>query len=304
LSSQYHAHLRATHGGAPLSGRERLTRTATTMTRTGRALALRAVKASAALADRVRPPGRGVVVLSYHRVGADSGLEVDLPVGLFEAQMSFLAASGRVSSLGDALHVLACADPPPRDPVVVTFDDGTADFAERALPVLERHRVPATLYVATDYVERRQRFPHDGVPISWDALRDTRSSGLITVGSHTHTHAVMDRLSLAEAEDEVERSAGLVEERLGVPALDFAYPKGVLGSGAAQTAVRRRFRSAALARVGPNPYGRTDPHLLTRSPIQAGDGMRWFVRKVEGGLALEGTLRRVLNGRRYSGATT
>src|SRR3546814_1085787 len=66
---------------------------------------------------------------------------------------------------------------------------------------------------------------------------------------------------LAEAEQEVDRSAGLVENRLGVPALDFAYPKGVLGSRAAQTAVRRRFRSAALATVGVNPYGRTDPHL-------------------------------------------
>ncbi|MGH9013479.1 MAG: hypothetical protein ACRDZ1_06035, partial [Acidimicrobiia bacterium] len=69
-------------------------------------------------------------------------------------------------------------------------------------------------------------------------------------------------------------------------------------------AVRRRFRSAALGAVGANPYGRTDPYRLARSPIQRADGMRWFARKVDGGMSLEGTLRRALNRRRYSGAIT
>jgi hypothetical protein len=96
---------------------------------------------------------------------------------------------------------------------------------------------------------------------------------------------------------------GLIEERLGVRAAHFAYPKAVPGSPAADTAVRRRFVSAAVGGNRANPYGNTDPFRLARSSIQLSDGMRWFKRKVDGGMALEDSFRRLLNRRRYAGAT-
>ena len=272
---------------------------------TAKARLARTVKNLAATADRVRGPRPGVVVLIYHRVGGGSGLEVDLPVELFAAQMELLAGEGRVVTLDAALAALdGPSAPPGRDPVVITFDDGTADFAEHAMPVLERHGVPATLYVATSFVEDQKPFPADGTPLTWAALGDAVSTGLLTVGSHTHTHALLDRAAPDVVDDELSRSVELIGERLGVSAEHFAYPKANAGSPAAERAVRARFRSAALAGTRPNPYGRTDPYRLARSPIQVADGMEWFRRKSEGGMALEDTLRRLLNRRRYAGATT
>jgi peptidoglycan/xylan/chitin deacetylase (PgdA/CDA1 family) len=268
-----------------------------------RLLVQRVVKTAASAADRLQPRRRGVVILSYHRVGARSGLQVDLPADLFDEQMSELAAEGRTMDLDDALSLLEDPVPPATDPVVVTFDDGTADFVEVALPILERHRVPAVLYVATDFIERAREFPHGGTPASWAALADALSTGLVTVGSHTHTHALLDRVPLSDAEDELDRSRGLIGERLGVEAEHFAYPKAVTGTAAAEAAVRERFRSAALAGTRPNRYGRADRYRLTRSPIQVGDGLRWFRRKAAGGMALEGALRQVLDHRRYAGRT-
>lgn len=269
-----------------------------------RAWALRAVKVTAAGVDRLSPPRRGVVFLIYHRVGRASDLESELSVSAFDEQMTYLAATGRAVAIDDALTVLEASTPPKQDPVVVTFDDGTADFVEQAVPTLERHQVPAILYLATDYVESQRSFPNDGTPVTWPALRDAMSTGLISVGSHTHTHAVLDQASGADADDELDRSIGLIRDRLGVDAQHFAYPKGVSGSPSAEAAVRARFRSAALGVTRPNPYGRTDVYRLARSPIQASDRMRWFERKADGGMALEGTLRRLLNARRYAGATT
>jgi hypothetical protein len=78
----------------------------------------------------------------------------------------------------------------------------------------------------------------------------------------------------------------------------------VAGSPAADQAVRARFRSAAVAGTRPNPFGATDPYALARSPVQRSDGLRWFERKVAGGMALEDALRRLLNRRRYASATT
>jgi peptidoglycan/xylan/chitin deacetylase (PgdA/CDA1 family) len=214
--------------------------------------------------------------------------------------MALLADEGRAKTLDEALDLLRGGVVPERDPVVVTFDDGTADFAERAAPVFLRYGIPVVLYVATAFVEHQWSFPHNGVPLSWAALRDLVATGLVTVGSHTHTHALLDRTD-GSAAAELDQSIGLIEDRLGVEARHFAYPKGVEGSSFAAAAVRHRFTSAALSDVGVNRYGRADPYRLARSPIQVSDGMRWFTHKLHGGLALEGTLRRALNHRRYAG---
>jgi len=269
----------------------------------------RAVKAAAAAADTVRRPSRGAVVLIYHRVGAGSGLELDLPVDLFAAQAEALAASGRVVSLGDALAWLAGpaggdGTGSRDDPVVITFDDGTADFVDRALPILERHGLPATLYAATAFIDEGRPFPGDGRPLSWQALADACATGLVDVGSHTHGHTLLDRLPPDQVGSELDRSIELIGEHLGRLPLDFAYPKAVAGSPSADQAVRRRFRSAALGGNRPNRAGATDPHRLARSPIQRSDGMRWFRRKLAGGMAAEEGLRRLANRWRFAGATT
>jgi peptidoglycan/xylan/chitin deacetylase (PgdA/CDA1 family) len=266
----------------------------------------RAVKGAAAAADTVRRPPRGAVVLIYHRVGAGSGLELDLPVDLFAAQAETLAASGRVVSLGDALDWLAGGNGTGSggDPVVITFDDGTADFVDHALPILERHGLPATLYAATAFIEEGRPFPGDGRPISWRGLADACATGLVDVGSHTHGHTLLDRLPPDQVGAELDRSIELIGEHLGRPPLDFAYPKAVAGSASADQAVRRRFRSAALGGNRPNRAGATDPYRLARSPIRRTGGMRWFRRKLAGGMAAEEGLRRLVNRWRYAGATT
>jgi peptidoglycan/xylan/chitin deacetylase (PgdA/CDA1 family) len=265
---------------------------------------LLALKRAAVAHDLVRKPQRGVIVLCYHRVGRRSTSRVDLPGWLFEEQMTRLASDPGVFDLDTALAAVAGPPPSRPDPVAVTFDDGTSDFVEEALPILVRHRVPATLYVATDFVERGRAFPDDGVPLSWSALADAVSTGLVTVGSHTHTHALLDRLPAGEVGDELDRSITLIGEQLGVQARHFAYPKALSGSPAADQAVRTRFDSAALAGTRPNPHGKTDPYRLARSPVQVEDGLAFFGRKVAGGMRMEDDLRRLINRRRLAGATT
>lgn len=267
-----------------------------------RSLALRALKTSAETADRVRGPRRGIVVLIFHCVGRGSGLELDLPAERFAEQMAWLAASGRATTLDDALDRLERPEPPGPDPVVVTFDDGPADFADTAVPILARHGIPATIYLATAFLDEQRPFPYGVPPMSWAAARETLASGLVTVGSHTHTHALLDRLPDDRVADELDRSTGSIEDHLGVTPRHFAYPKSLEPSPGADRAVRARFRSAALAGTRPNRYGRTDPFRLARSPIQAGDEMRWFRAKVAGGMAFEDDVRRFVNRWRYSDA--
>lgn len=265
---------------------------------------LSALKLLAAGYDRTRPDKRGIVILGYHRVGRRTAVRVDLPESLFEQQISLLAEGPGVIDVDSGLAYLLDSPSAAEDPVVVTFDDGTRDFVEVALPILVRYRVPATLYVATEFIETGRPFPNEGSPASWSALGDAVSTGLITIGSHTHSHALLDRVSERVAVDELDRSIDLIGERLGVRARHFAYPKAILGSVQAQQQVRSRFASAALAGTRPNLYQRTDPWRLNRSPIQLEDGLRYFERKVRGGMRLEDDLRRLASRRRYASAAS
>jgi peptidoglycan/xylan/chitin deacetylase (PgdA/CDA1 family) len=267
--------------------------------------AQRVLKRAAGAYDGLRPHTAGVVILAYHRVGgrSDAG-EIDLPAGRFERQIETLATRHHVLTLDAALDALRSPSAGSTGQVVVTFDDGTADFVDVALPILVRHRVPATLYIATDFVERGRSFPDGGTPLSWPAVRDALATGLVTLGSHTHTHALFDRVDPATAADELRRSTGLLAERAGVRAEHFAYPKALAGPAPVERVVRETFRSAAVAGTRANAYGRTDPWRLARSPVQRADGMRFFEQKVSGGLRLEDDVRRLVNRVRYLGATS
>lgn len=255
------------------------------------------VKFTAGVIDHVRRPASGLVVLIYHRVGGLTRVPVDLPTEMFDSQMSILSAKGAVMPLDDAIEAIE-AGVDLSGKVVVTFDDGTADFVDHAVPILERHRVPATLFVATKFVEEGIEFPDDGRPATWTGLAESLSTGLVSVGSHTHGHCLLDRLEPARVADELDRSIGLIGDHLGVKARHFAYPKALKPSATAEAAVRRRFRSASLAGTRANPPG-TDVFRLRRSPIQVLDARRWFDRKLAGGLGFEDDLRGLVNRHRY-----
>lgn len=260
-----------------------------------------AVKVAAGAADALRRPATGVVVLLYHRVGRGTSSSVDLPAALFERQMATLASSHTVVSMDYVMRCLSGTEP--IEPcVAVTFDDGTSDLVEVALPILERHSIPSTWYIATSFVDEQQAFDGAGSPLTWQALRDACSTGHVSIGSHTHTHLLLDRAPVVEVVDELDRSIESIGANIGSAPLDFAYPKAVLGSRAAQEEVRARFRSAALAGTRANVVGHADPYRLARSPIQANDGLGWFMRKARGGMGLEDALRERLNRRRYARA--
>jgi peptidoglycan/xylan/chitin deacetylase (PgdA/CDA1 family) len=261
------------------------------------------VKRASALADRARPGAGGVVILIYHRVGRRTSISVDLPTALFAEQMEHLAAHYEVLTLDAVADRLTEPGAGSGPAVAITFDDGTADFVDEALPVLERVGLPATYYLATDFIERQAPFPDGGVPMTWAAAREAAASGLVHLGSHTHTHALLDRMSAGPTAAELDRSIDLIGEHTGVQARHFAYPKAVLGCAAAEAEVRQRFRTATVAGTRPNPYGRADLHRLTRSPVQVSDGMHYFALKAAGGLRLENDLRDLVNRWRYRGAT-
>lgn len=248
----------------------------------------------------------GVVILAYHRVNDDDGGQMNLPTDRFRRQLTELAAMAQVISLDEALVELTGALPPTdvdRRSVVLTFDDGTADFATEVLPVLDDLGLPATLYLATGPVESNAAWPDGASPLNWAQLGELATSDLVTIGCHTHDHLLLDRADPRAVAADLDRSIDLIGEHCGSRPTHFAYPKALAPSHANEALVRQRFVSAALAGTRPNRIGHTDPHHLARSPIQRADTPRNVAHKMAGGMRLEDDVRRLVHRAAYRGAS-
>src|SRR5689334_17619193 len=105
----------------------------------------------------------------------------------------------------------------PRRKLVLTFDDGTADFVEHALPVLQEFNFSATLFIVAGLIGGRRSWQHragDGalapVPLLTAAdLRRLAGQGF-TIGSHTLSHPALPTLPPTEAALEIARSRNLL----------------------------------------------------------------------------------------------
>jgi peptidoglycan/xylan/chitin deacetylase (PgdA/CDA1 family) len=108
------------------------------------------------LAGLRSPAGAGarLSILIYHRVlAADDPFNTwDVTAAQFELQMRALSEHFSPLPLSEAIERLAKGSLPARA-ACVTFDDGYADNAEVALPILVKCRVPATFFIATGYLD-------------------------------------------------------------------------------------------------------------------------------------------------------
>jgi len=111
------------------------------------------LKGLAGLASRANARAR-LSVLMYHRVlpAHDAFNTWDVTASEFELQMRVLSEYFSPLPLVEAVERLAAGSLPARA-VCVTFDDGYADNAEVALPILQKSRVPATFFIATGYLD-------------------------------------------------------------------------------------------------------------------------------------------------------
>jgi peptidoglycan/xylan/chitin deacetylase (PgdA/CDA1 family) len=161
-------------------------------------------------------------ILTYHSLD-DSGSVISTPPGQFQRQMESLAASGIPVLPLD--QVWRCPGS-----LAITFDDGFRNVLDHALPALERHGFPATIFVVSDYCGRRNNWPTQSREIpnlplmSWAELAGLPA--LISVGAHTATHPNLTLLPAGECEREMSECQSRIEQSLGQPVRWLAYPYG------------------------------------------------------------------------------
>ena len=99
------------------------------------------------------------LILLYHRVG-DPGCdpwELAVAPQHFDEHLAVLRAQPRPIHFRELANATRNGDVPP-GALVVTFDDGYADNLLNAKPLLEKHDVPATVFVTTGGLDSAEEF--------------------------------------------------------------------------------------------------------------------------------------------------
>jgi peptidoglycan/xylan/chitin deacetylase (PgdA/CDA1 family) len=167
-------------------------------------------------------------VLTYHSISNSPG-PTNTPPEVFRQQIEILAECGyqTVSLKGfsawrrEGLEMKTPA-------VVITFDDGFLDFAERAFPVLKARDYTATVFVPSGRMGGTDEWEGSQTPrplMSWSTARDLTKEK-IDFGGHSVTHADLTRLSAETLTHEVRRCREEIEDELGCKPTGFAPPYG------------------------------------------------------------------------------
>ncbi|WP_181871435.1 polysaccharide deacetylase family protein [Sphaerisporangium album] len=230
-----------------------------------------------------------VPILMYHSV-TDRPNSATRPLAVrtsvFEAQMTYLKDRGFTPlTLADlvASQYGTGGAPAPERPVVVTFDDGYADFHVHALPVLERLGFTATVFLTSGWVDDAgpdaAGKPLDRM-LSWSQAREAASCG-VEIAGHSHSHPQLDQLPDAVLRQELRRNKGLLEDKVGRLVATMAYPYGY-SSARVRREVRKAGYWAACAVANTLAGDSDDVMALPRLTVGRSTTMDRFRRAVEG----------------------
>ncbi len=224
-----------------------------------------------------RAERKQVPILMYHSISDYAGpkfKQFTVPPKLFAEHLAYLHQHSYTpmtvtefvmarSNVGNKL---------PERPVLLTFDDGFADFYTEALPILKRYGFAATLYVVTGYINKTSRWlRHEGETerpmLSWDQLREILASG-IECGGHTHSHPQLDTLTPAEVYREIVQNKKLLEDQLGQNIFTFAYPYGYQTASIRRQVQESGYTSACAVRHTMSSTETRDSFSLARLMVK------------------------------------
>ena len=202
-----------------------------------------------------------IPILLYHSVSSDPPdwiAPFTVTPEQFRTHLDLIVASGRQAlTLSDFVECLANPRADGRDKVVITFDDGFADFVTVAGPALADRGLPSTIYASTGSLSTAGGgvppgwTPHSVLPgaqmMEWKQLGELDGLGA-ELGAHSHSHPHLDTISSMAARDEIVISRDLLEQATGGAIRSFAYPHGYSSRRVRSLVADAGFGSAAGVR--------------------------------------------------------
>uniref|UniRef100_UPI0035B1EAB7 polysaccharide deacetylase family protein n=1 Tax=Hylemonella sp. TaxID=2066020 RepID=UPI0035B1EAB7 len=228
----------------------------------------------------------GIPILMYHQIDEPPPRGTPLR-GLVVSPGSFARQMGLLSLLGYRGLSMRDLEPYLRGEqqgkvVGLTFDDGYQNNLRHALPILQRYGHTATIYAVSDMMGGRNVWDEGLVAqkslMSLDEWRVWRDAGM-DIGSHTRSHAHLNELDAAAAQQEIAGSRQALEQQLGSPVRHFCYPYGQFRPEHAALARQAGYVTATTTTRGRVHPG-DDPYTLRRIMVACSTNLIQFAAKV------------------------
>lgn len=143
----------------------------------------------------------------------------------FQEQMQYLQDKHyTVITMQDLIDFFDQQKPLPSKPVLITFDDGYADFYNTAWPILQPLNFHATMFVPTGLLENPDY-------MTWANIESLAESGKILLSNHTWSHKNMQSNGTIDAKEITTAAEQLAQHHLDSPKV-FAYPYGLVSDQA------------------------------------------------------------------------
>lgn len=164
--------------------------------------------------------------------------KLDIPPYIFLSQLKTLKNAGYTfinsSDLGNAL---SGKEKLPKNPIMLTFDDGYMDFYTDVYPILEKEDAKAVEYVIPDFLNR----PNFMFTFQ---LQQLAKSPLIEIGAHTMDHVWLKGVASKSAQYEISQSRKELQNITGQAVDSFAYPYGAFDQQAINFVEKAGFTNA------------------------------------------------------------
>ncbi|TAN32589.1 polysaccharide deacetylase family protein [bacterium] len=232
--------------------------------------------------SEVIPLGRQNVdlpILMYHYIrqppaprGDWMGFKLSVSPADFHAQMDWLGANGyHPVDFNDLRAYFSGRQPLPSKPIVITFDDGYADLFTTAYPILLAHRFKAVAYIVSAFVGQ-SRYVSAAQVVQMDRAG-------IEIASHTVDHANLARSSPPSIMRELLDSKRWLEQELGHPVLDFAYPSGKFNAQVVAD-VRLAGYDTAVTTQSSTSHSLADRYTWARVRVGGGESLTEFIQNL------------------------
>ncbi len=133
-------------------------------------------------------------ILMYHRITTPEICGYQLQPGMFvspksfEMQMELLQKQANVIQLDQLARLIAEEKEIKPKTIAITFDDGWRDNFDFAFPVLSRLNLPATIFLATGFIDTEKTFWSDSIPESICLLKNC-SVATSALSENTFSHS-------------------------------------------------------------------------------------------------------------------
>jgi peptidoglycan/xylan/chitin deacetylase (PgdA/CDA1 family) len=187
---------------------------------------------------------------------------------MFKMQMDYLRKNFNIVTLDEICNYVIKNRRLPKKSVSITFDDGFNNVYENAYPYFKEHKLPASIFITTEYVQKWIVMNHTQFKmLNWNQIKEMNKND-ITIGSHTVTHPHLKKISFEKARNEIYQSKEIIQKELGNKVKYFAYPRGEYNNRIVNLVKAYGFHCAFIASEGTIRMG-DHPLLLNRVDIDS-----------------------------------